>query len=335
MSESLPIKYRPKEFDDVCSQGVIIKILKQQIATKSFKNAYLFSGPSGCGKTTLARIFANKINNGLGYPIEIDAASNNGVDSVRNIIEGVDQRSLESEYKIYIIDECHMLTTQSWNALLKTIEETPKYTIFIFCTTEYHKVPVTIQNRCQQYFLARVPDNLIVNRLTDICIKENYKFTSDGLFQICKLANGSMRQAISYLEKVKDYSDLISLDNVLSVLGDFGYDLYFKLVNAIIDKNDREIISLVDTLYSNGNDLVLFIDQFLVFLLDLTKYIIFNSFDVISIPKSYKDSIDYAVNVEENKKYYNHLVNKVLEIKQAIKGDSLIKTTVQIMLLQL
>ena len=113
MSEALPLKYRPKEFKDVCSQVSIIKILEKQIDTKQFKNTYLFSGPSGCGKTTIARILANKINQGCGEPIEIDAASNNGVDSVRQIIESADQRSIDSEYKIYIIDECHMLTTQA------------------------------------------------------------------------------------------------------------------------------------------------------------------------------------------------------------------------------
>ena len=148
---SLPVKYRPKEFSDVSSQKSIIKILEKQIETKQFVNCYLFSGPSGTGKTTIARILADKINSGLGEPIEIDAASNNGVDNVRLIIDQSDQRSLDSEYKVYIVDECHMLTNQAWNALLKLIEEPPKYTIFMFCTTELQKVPETIQNRCQQY----------------------------------------------------------------------------------------------------------------------------------------------------------------------------------------
>ena len=285
--EALALKYRPKEFSDVCSQNSIVKILEKQVETKQFKNSYLFSGPSGCGKTTIARILASKINRGCGEPIEVDAASNNGVDSVRQIIESADQRSLDSEYKIYIIDECHMLTTQAWNALLKTIEETPKYTIFMFCTTEYHKVPVTIQNRCQQYFLTRVPQDLLENRLYYICEQEGYIAHPDGISHIAKLSLGSMRQAIAYLEKCKDYSNSITLNNVLSVLGDFSYDTYFKLVNAIIDKNRVDVINTIEDLYNKGNDLKLFLDMFIEFVLDLDKFTIFKSFDIIKIPQSY------------------------------------------------
>lgn len=331
--ESLPIKYRPKEFKDVCSQSSIIKILERQIETKNFKNTYLFSGPSGCGKTTLARILANKINRGVGEPIEIDAASNNGVDSVRQIIESADQRSLDSEYKIYIIDECHMLTTQAWNALLKTIEETPKYTIFMFCTTEYHKVPVTIQNRCQQYFLTRVPQRDIENRLYYICEKENLVAHPDGISHIAKLSLGSMRQAIAYLEKCRDYSESITLNNVLTVLGDFSYDVYFKMVNAIIDGNKKDIINTIEELYNSGNDLKLFLDMFIEFVLDLDKFTLFKSFDIIKIPQSYKDSIEYTVNVEEPTKYYNHLVDKLLNVKVMLKGDNDIKTSMEIALM--
>lgn len=331
--ESLPIKYRPKEFCDVCSQNSVIKILEKQVETGNFKNCYLFSGASGCGKTTIARILANKINKGVGEPIEIDAASNNGVDNVRKIIDGADQRSLDSEYKIYIVDECHMLTTQAWNALLKTIEETPKYTIFMFCTTEYHKVPVTIQNRCQQYFLTRVPIKDIENRLYYICEQENFIAHPDGITHIAKLSLGSMRQAIAYLEKCKDYSKDITLDNVLTVLGDFSYDVYFKLVNAVIDKNREEVINVIEDIYNKGNDLKLFFDMFIGFVLDLTKYIIFKSFDVIKIPESYKDKIEYTINVEDATKYYNHLLDILLDIKVLLKGDNDVKTTLEISLI--
>ena len=132
---SLATKWRPSSWDQVAGQESIMLILKKQLSSNSFKNTYIFSGASGSGKTTTARIFANEINNHCGQPIEIDAASNNGVDNVRLISDGAKERSLDSEYKIYIIDEAHMLTNQAWNALLKIIEEPPKYTIFIFCVT--------------------------------------------------------------------------------------------------------------------------------------------------------------------------------------------------------
>ena len=149
--EALAVKYRPKTFEDVVSQNAIIRILRKQIELKQFKNCYLFCGASGCGKTTVARIFANAINQGNGNPIEIDAASNNGVDNVRQLIKTASERSLDSEYKIIIIDECHALTTQAWQAFLKCIEEPPMYTIFIFCTTDPQKIPTTIINRTMRF----------------------------------------------------------------------------------------------------------------------------------------------------------------------------------------
>ena len=333
MSISLPVKYRPKEFNDVCSQKSVIKILERQVTTNQFVNAYIFSGPSGTGKTTIARILASKINKGLGEPIEIDAASNNGVDNVRQIIEQADLRALDAEYKVYLIDECHMLTNQAWNALLKLIEEPPKYTIFMFCTTELQKVPETIQNRCQQYRLSRVPDKDILNRLEYICAEEKFSYDKEALEQITKMASGSMRQAIAYLDKCKDYAAKITVDIVLETLGSFSYDVYFELVNDIIDRNESRTIETIEGVYNSGADLKLFVDLFSDFVLDVSKYIIFRSFDIIKIPQSYKARLEYTINVEGANKYFTHLLDKLLELKQLVKGDSNLKTTIEIYLI--
>ena len=172
MAESLAVKYRPKEFSEAVGQDAIITILEKQLEKRNFKNAFLFCGASGCGKTTVARIFANKINEGYGEPIEIDAASNNGVDNIRDIVSAANERSIDSEYKIYIIDECHTLTPQSWQAFLKCLEEPPKYTIFIFCTTDPQRVPNTILSRVQRYNFQRISHKGIVDRLKYIIEQE-------------------------------------------------------------------------------------------------------------------------------------------------------------------
>ena len=171
--KSLYTKYRPNSWSEVIGQDSIIKIIKQQIDTNHIFNCMIFSGVSGTGKTTLARIYANYLNKNEGFPIEIDAASNNSVDNVRQIVSTASERSLNSEYKVYIIDEAHMLSIQAWNAFLKCIEEPPRYTIFIFCTTDPHKIPETIQNRCMRFNFTRVGSDLIRQKLNYICENEN------------------------------------------------------------------------------------------------------------------------------------------------------------------
>lgn len=174
-TKALAIKYRPKTWEDVTEQSSTKIILQQQLVSGEVKNAYLFCGPAGCGKTTCARIFASDINKGEGNPIELDAASNNGVDDVRTIIQQAKTKSLDSEYKIFIIDECHALSNSAWQAMLKIIEEPPAKSIFIFCTTDPQKIPKTILSRVQRYDFQRISQKGIVDRLEYILQQEGYK----------------------------------------------------------------------------------------------------------------------------------------------------------------
>ena len=171
--KTLAVKYRPQTWDDVTEQSSTKIILQQQLESGEVKNAYLFCGPAGCGKTTCARIFANEINKGEGNPIELDAASNNGVDDVRNIIQQAKTKSINSEYKIFIIDECHALSNSAWQAMLKIIEEPPAKSIFLFCTTDPQKIPKTILSRVQRYDFQRISQEGIVERLERILELEN------------------------------------------------------------------------------------------------------------------------------------------------------------------
>lgn len=308
---TLAVKYRPKTFDDVVEQEAIKVILLEQIKTNSFKHAYLFCGPAGCGKTTAARIFANELNKGLGNPIEVDAASNNGVDNIREIIDNAKRKSLDSEYKIYIIDECHMLSTGAWNAMLKLLEEPPKGTIFIMCTTDPQKIPATILSRVQRYDFSKISLDKIVDRLKYIMAQEaeelfegqemlsygdtpDYTFEPEALEYIAKLAEGGMRDAITMLDKCLSLSTEITVASVVKALGTVDYNTHFELLYQLGSRGALKAIEVVETVYNSGKDIKQFLKQFQFFVLDVCKFNLFRSFKYVSIPElpEYKQKME-------------------------------------------
>lgn len=338
--ESLYTKYRPHDWDSVIGQESVVKILKRQIETGKIFNCMIFSGVSGTGKTTIARIFANEINKGIGRPIEIDAASNNGVDNVRQITATASERALDSEYKVIIIDECHMMSTAAWNAFLKCIEEPPHYTIFIFCTTEPHKIPETIQNRCMRFNFTRVPTNLIERRLNYICEQENiispiYKWNEGATNYIARISDGEVRKAISYLETCIKYNNDLSIENILSALGNSSYDDYFILINNLVDGNSKEVMESLSKLYNSGIDMKRFVNLFTDFCFDILKYILCGTVQVTKIPDHYNEQLKFATNFSNNVKYYNYFIDKLISLRTMIKDDSNEFLTIQIIFNQM
>ena len=331
--EALAVHYRPTSFEEVCSQQSIIRILRRQIELKQLKNCYLFCGASGCGKTTVARIFANEINQYHGSPIEIDGASNNGVDNVKQIISSANERALDGIYKIYIIDECHMLTTQAWNAFLKCIEEPPTFTIFIFCTTDPQKIPDTIKNRVMRFNFNRISSDVIKERLLYICKNEGFINYSDTCDYISRICGGQMRDAIAYLEKCADFDVDVKLDNALQALGNYSYSIFFELINYIIDGSIDGTLKIITDAYQQGGDLKLFIDQFLSFGLDLCKYSLSHDYRMTSLPINLKSELDRAVNFDGATNYYCYIVDKLLALKNMLRTDNNPKSTVEVMLI--
>ena len=287
--EALATKYRPRTFKDVVCQDNIKKVVTNQLDTGEVKQAYLFCGSAGTGKTTSARIFANEVNRGKGKPIEIDGASNNGVDNIRNIIDDCRMKSLDSKYKVYIIDEVHMLSIGAFNALLKVLEEPPKGVIFILCTTDPHKIPATILSRVQRFQFKRIPQNEVVNRLQYVLQQEGkITYDMDALQYIAKLADGGMRDALMKLDTVLGYTTKITMEAVLDCLGITNYDYLFKIVSSIIKQDATTPMQLIDDLYKQGKDLKLFVKDLSKFILDLCKLELTQDINTTMIPPELK-----------------------------------------------
>lgn len=332
---SLAVKYRPKKLSEITEQKSIVKILEQELATNQVKNCYLFSGKSGGGKTTAARALAAAINNNVGEPIEIDAASNSSVENVRNIIKSAQERSIDSKYKVYIIDECHALSNQAWQAFLKCIEEPPEFTIFIFCTTDPQKIPATILNRVERFNFNKITTTGIESRLRYICQQENFSNYEESIKYISRISDGGMRDAIALLEKCSSYSKDLNINNVLYVLGNYSYDSLFSLVNSCIDGDDKNVMNILDSFNNNGSDMKVFVDQYLSFILDVSKYAIFKETSSLKIPSNFEEDLKRTVAIDNAVNYFMYVTDKLLKLKSDIKNDSDIISTIEVVFLQI
>ena len=293
MAQPLANKYRPKKFEDVSEQGAIKTIIENQIKSNDIRNAYLFCGGAGTGKTTCARIVAGMINEGQGNPIELDAASNNSVDDVRRIITDSKFKSMDSKYKIYIIDECHSLSNAAWQAMLKLLEEPPKSTVFIFCTTDPQKIPGTILSRVQRYNFQRISKEGIIKRLKFIIDSENAEnlmnrifYEDEAIEYIAKQAQGGMRDAITTLDKCLQYNNNLSLQNVVTVLssGVTPYEL-FDFTLLLLNKDSKKALEMLDSFFMSGIDMSLLLNMYFEFLLNIQKYLVLGDKSISNLPE--------------------------------------------------
>ena len=320
--------YRPQTFEEVAGQEHIVRTLKNALATGKIAHAYLFAGPRGTGKTTMAKLFAKALNceHGIGcqcnecknciaitegsHPdvLELDAASNNGVDEIRELIDKVKYGTILGKYKVYIIDEVHMLSTGAFNALLKTLEEPPEHVIFILATTEPHKILPTILSRCQRYDFNKVSESDIKERLRAVLLNEGVEFNEEAVELVVQLADGGMRDALSILEKVLAFSgNTLNVKDILNIFALESKEEKIKLIHSIVDHNMNDVLERLNNYVTKGTDIKRLTEDLLVILKDI---VIFNS----SSNEQYLESLNEEEAIDLSRNITSDTAIKMIDI---------------------
>ena len=333
-------KYRPSRFEEISGQEGVVGVLKNAIKAGRISHAYLFCGPRGTGKTTTAKLLAKMVNctNPIdGEPcgkcesclsifnntnddiIEIDAASNNGVDEIRELRDKINLVPANSKYKVYIIDEVHMLSVGAFNALLKTLEEPPSHVIFVLATTETYKVPLTISSRCQKFRFDKITVDNIVKRLEEICNIEKIVVSSDVLNEIARLADGGMRDAINLLDQLVSYKgNDITINDVYDISGVVSYEIIYELLLSSYNRDVTSIVKILDNINQSGKNISKFIEEVILFLKDVLVYK--NTTDYSLILEKL-DKVKDISNLYDNKLIYSY-VNELNNVLNNIKISS-------------
>lgn len=344
MHKALYRVYRPKTFGDVVGQEHIVKTLKNQIKNNNIGHAYLFSGTRGTGKTSTAKIFARAVNclnpineepcneceicidtlnDNIMDIVEIDAASNNSVDDIRELRESVKYTPSKAKYKVYIIDEVHMLSQGAFNALLKTLEEPPSYVIFILATTEPHKIPATILSRCQRFDFKRVSSKDIASRMSYICKKENIEAEEKALSLIARNSQGALRDALSILDQCISFgNEKIEYNDVIELLGTVNIDELFELSQSIIDENTKKSLEILNEFIIWGKDIRNLINDLIDHFRNLMVCKVSKDLDeIISLPE---ESIERLKEQSQNVNINDliRILNILSETQDSMKSSS-------------